>query len=141
MSHLLDTNVLSELRAGKRHASQRVIDWARQTPISRQFISVISLAEIEAGIIRLEQRVPAEGQALRRWFGGLEQLFRDRTLPMDIRVAHQYARLQARQPRPANDTWIAATALTHGLVVVTRNIRDFETMGVRLLNPWDGHAA
>jgi len=133
---LLDTNVLSELRPGKPHASSAVRQWAANVPIGRQFISAVTLAELETGILRLEYQSPPQGQALRRWYGGIVTLFRERTLVIDSAVAHHYARLQALGPRPVNDTWIAAIALAHGMTVVTRNTKDFGHEGVRTLDPW-----
>lgn len=136
MMWLLDTNVLSELRPGKPHASSAVRQWAANVPIGRQFISAVTLAELETGILRLEYQSPPQGQALRRWYGGIVTLFRERTLVIDSAVAHHYARLQALGPRPVNDTWIAAIALAHGMTVVTRNTKDFGHEGVRTLDPW-----
>ena len=136
MMWLLDTNVLSELRPGKPHASSAVRQWAANVPIGRQFISAVTLAELETGILRLEYQSPPQGQALRRWYEGIVTLFRERTLVIDSAVAHHYARLQALGPRPVNDTWIAAIALAHGMTVVTRNTKDFGHEGVRTLDPW-----
>lgn len=136
MMWLLDTNVLSELRPGKPHASSAVRQWAANVPFGRQFISAVTLAELETGILRLEHQSPSQGQALRRWYEGIVTLFRERTLVVDTVVAHHYARLQAHGPRPANDTWIAAIALAHGMTVVTRNTRDFSHGGVQTLDPW-----
>ena len=136
MMWLLDTNVLSELRPGKPHASSAVRQWAANVPIGRQFISAVTLAELETGILRLEYQSPPQGQALRRWYGGIVTLFRERTLVIDSAVAHHYARLQAIGPRPVNDTWIAAIALAHGMTVVTRNTRDFNHGGIQTLDPW-----
>jgi len=120
---LLDTNVLSELRPGKPHASSAVRQWAANVPIGRQFISAVTLAELETGILRLEHQSPPQGQALRRWYEGIVTLFRERTLVIDSAVAHHYARLQA-------------IALAHGMTVVTRNTKDFSHGGVRTLDPW-----
>ena len=136
MMWLLDTNVLSELRPGKPHASPAVRQWAANVPIGRQFISAVTLAELETGILRLEYQSPPQGQALRRWYGGIVTLFRERTLVIDSAVAHHYARLQALGPRPVNDTWIAAIALAHGMTGVTRYTKDFGHGGVRTLDPW-----
>ena len=136
MMWLLDTNVLSELRPGKPHASSAVRQWAANVPIGRQFISAVTLAELETGILRLERQSPPQGQALRRWYEGIVTLFRERTLVIDSAVAHHYARLQAQGPRPVNDTWIAAIALAHGMTVVTRNTRDFNHGGIQTQDPW-----
>ena len=87
MMWLLDTNVLSELRPGKSHASPAVRQWAASVPIGRQFISAITLAELETGILRLEHLSPPQGQALRRWYEGIVTLFRERTLVVDTAAA------------------------------------------------------
>lgn len=136
--YILDTNLISELRkarSGKVNAG--VVRWADNTGAALMFLSVITVQEIEAGVLRAERRDAAQGAVLRAWF---EQqvlpAFAGRILPVDVRVARRCGQLQAEKPRPAGDALIAATALEHGMTVVTRNVADFEPMGVKLLNPW-----
>jgi len=135
--YLLDTNVLSELRTGKPGADQRVLQWAASVPVGVQFVSVISWMEIDIGVQLLERRTPPQGQALRRWLDGVRKLFAERTLPIDAAVVQHCARLHVPNPAPPHDALIAATALAHGLILVTRNTADFVSMGVELFNPWE----
>lgn len=136
--YLLDTNVLSELRAGKPRADAQVLAWAASVPLGAQYVSVIAWMELDIGILRLERRTPPQGQALRAWLHSVRGLFAERTLVIDDAVALHCARLHAPDPAPPHDALIAATALAHGLTLVTRNVRDFAGMGVPLLNPWEG---
>lgn len=135
--YLLDTNVLSELRPGKPQASRPVMDWAAGVPLAAQYVSVISWMELDIGILRLERRTPPQGQALRSWLQQAQQLFDRRTLAVDAAVVVRCARLHVPNPAPPHDALIAATALAHGLTLVTRNTTDFAHMGVSLLNPWE----
>jgi toxin FitB len=135
---LLDTNVVSELRKvrlGK--ADTRVAQWSETTEPSAFYISAITVLELEAGILMLERRDPNQGAALRAWLENRVLLeFVDRILPVDIIVARMCARLHVRDPRPERDAMIAATALVHGMMLVTRNVRDFLGTGANILNPW-----
>lgn len=136
---LLDTNVVREIRkAASGRADPHVLRWARAVPPPRMFISVITVQELEIDILLVERRDPAQGGLLRAW---LETQvlpgFADRILNVDVTVARKSAALHTPDPRPIRDGLIAATGLVHGLTVVTRNVRDFEPMGVELLNPWD----
>lgn len=135
--YLLDTNVLSELRAGKPQADTRVLAWAASVPLAAQYVSVVAWLEIDIGILRLQRRDAAQAQALRAWFDAVRALFAERTLPVDDAVAQSCAPLHVPDPAPPHDALIAATALRHGLTLVTRNVRDFADMGVQLLNPWE----
>lgn len=137
--YLLDTNVVSELRkvrSGK--ADRNVSAWADKVHAGDLYLSVISLQELEIGILLAERRDPMKGALFRTW---LDQhvlpAFAGRVLPVDLAVAHRSARLHVPDPRPIRDCLIAATALVHGLVVVTRNVADFEPTGVQILNPWN----
>ena len=138
MSYLLDTNVISELRKPAGRAAPTVRAWAQRQVTHDLSISVITVMEIEIGIARLERRDPAQGEVLRRWLEhDLLAAFDNRMLPVDLDVVRQAARMHVPDPRPERDVLIAATALTRNLTVVTRNVADFETLGVALLNPWD----
>lgn len=135
---LLDTNVLSELRKvrlGKADAN--VAQWADSVSANSLYLSVITLQELETGVLLAEHRDPTQGAVLRTW---LQQhvlpAFDGRILPVDTAVAQRSARLHVPNPRPVRDGLIAATALAHGMTVVTRNVTDFEPTGVALLNPW-----
>jgi len=136
--YLLDTNVVSELRKARTaKADARVAAWAQVTPASAMFLSAISVLELELGILLVERRDGAQAQLLRAW---LEQhvlpAFDGRILSVDTAVARRCARLHVPDPRAERDALIAATALAHGLTVVTRNVGDFEATKVGLLNPW-----
>jgi predicted nucleic acid-binding protein len=134
--YLLDTNVVSELRKGDR-ADQRVTAWASGLDIGVMYLSVMSLLEIRLGILSVRRKDETRANRLDVW---LEKQviahFADRVLPVDIPVALRCAALHVPDPRSDRDALIAATALVHGLTVVTRNTRDFQRTGVPLLNPW-----
>lgn len=135
MTFLLDTNVVSELR--RPSADANVVRWAESLTKRNAFLSVVTIREIEAGVILVERRDPSQGAWLRAWLE--EQVlieYADRLLPVDLPVARRAATLHVPDPRPERDALIAATALVHGLIVVTRNVRDFEPTGVDALNPW-----
>lgn len=137
MSYLLDTIVISELRKSAERAAPSVRAWAQDQPTSHLSISVITVMEIEIGVARLERRDRAQGQALRAWLErDLLGAFATRTLPVDLDVVRRAAGMHVPDPRPERDVLIAATALTHKLVVVTRNIADFQPLGVEVLDPW-----
>ena len=134
--YLLDTNVISELRKTSR-ADPRVLNWGRAQESATLFISVITLLELEKGVLLAERRDVAQGALLRSWFSDrVIPAFADRTLLLDSAVALRCAALHVPDPRPDRDAMIAATALEHGLTVVTRNSADFRGTGVTLLNPW-----
>jgi len=135
---LLDTNVVSELRkAPKGRADPGVVAWAQSVPSTSLYLSVISVLELEQGVLQLQRRDAAQGQVLRTWMA--EQVlpaFEGRILPVDVPVALRCAAMHVPDRRAERDSLIAATALVHGLTVVTRNVVDFEGSGVVLLNPW-----
>lgn len=133
---LLDTNVISELRRPER-ADSAVVAWASTQPAASQFLSAISILEIELGARLVERRDGAHGASLRAWIHNqILPHFEGRILAIDAAVALQYAGLHVPHPRPERDALIAATAAVHGLTVVTRNVTDFQPMGVTVLNPW-----
>jgi predicted nucleic acid-binding protein len=136
---VLDTNVVSELRRVKAgEADRNVAAWASRVPANTLFVSVITILELEAGVLLVQRRDPRQGALLRAW---LDQhvlpAFSDRVLPVDTAVAQRCAALHVPDPRSDRDALIAATAMVHNMTVVTRNVTDFAATGVPLLNPWD----
>jgi len=133
---LLDTNVLSELRRPER-AHPRVIEWAGLHPIGDCFVSAVTVLELELGVLLSERRDPAAGRVLREWLeGAVLTQFDERILPVDVDVARRCAQLHVPDPRSQRDALIAATALVHGMAVVTRNVDDFIPTGVVTIDPW-----
>jgi predicted nucleic acid-binding protein len=136
---LLDTNVVSELRkvkAGK--ADKNVARWSKSVEANELFISVITLQEIELGVLLMERKDKKQGALLRSWLDDhVIPAFAGRTLSIDATIAKKCAELSVASPRPYRDSFIAATALVHQMTLVTRDVGDFETMSVALLNPWD----
>ena len=137
--YLLDTNVVSELRkvqAGR--ADERVARWAGNVATADLFLSVIGVQELEIGVLLAERRDAAQGAILRAWLEDrVLPAFAGRILAVDTAVARASAGLHVPDPRPVRDALIAATALVHGMTVVTRNVADFAPTGVALVNPWE----
>lgn len=136
MSFLFDTNVVSELRVLRR-AEPSFRSWALEVNAEDVFVSVITLLELERGIVGAERRERPHAPVLRTWM--TEQVlptYRTRALAVDREIALVCAGLPQRNPGQDADLLIAATALVHKLTLVTRNIDDFVGTGVRLLNPW-----
>lgn len=138
MSWLLDTCTLSEY--AKKVPAPKVIDWLDEQEEAALFISVITLGELEKGILKLRSSDPMRSQKLTAWLGKVEQRFAGRILPLDTAALHVWAQLAAQaelagQPLPVMDGLIMATAQCHGLTVVTRNVQDFERYP-QVLNPW-----
>ena len=133
---LLDTNVISELRRLEK-ADGNVVAWASTVAADSFFLSAITIFEIELGTLQIARRDTAQGTILRSWIDDqILPRFEGRILPIDTAVAQRCARLHVPDPRAERDALIAATALAHGLTVVTRNVVDFTPLGVLLLNPW-----
>ena len=136
--YVLDTNVISELRKAKTaKADTNVMAWASRTPTNQMFLSAISILELETGVLLVERRDAVQGAQLRKWLNQqVIPAFSERVLPVDIAVAQCCAKLHIPDPRAERDALIAATALVHSMVVVTRNVADFVMTGVQIVNPW-----
>jgi len=137
VSYLIDTNVLSELR--RKSPDPQVVAWMQARPRQSLFLSVLTLGEIRKGIERVEDAL--KKQLLNDWLEvELPNYFVGRLLDIDVHVADRWGRLlaSAGRPIPAIDGLLAATALQNDLTLVTRNIKDFEGLGLRLFNPWNG---
>ncbi len=135
---ILDTNVVSELRKvrpGK--ANKRVARWADSVDATDLYVSAATIQELEIGVLLSERRDPVQGAVFRVWLNDhVLPAFAGRVLSIDTAVAQRSARLHVPDPRPVRDALIAATALVHGMTVVTRNVADFEPTGVQIMNPW-----
>lgn len=135
MSYLVDTNVLSELR--RREPNPHVVEWFSQRPSTTLWLSVLTLTEIRKGV-----ELAPDGKRklqLSDWLEvQLPKFFAGRILPVDAAVANHWGQLQAAAPGPlaALDSLLAATALQHGLRMVTRNVGDFSFAGLEVVNPW-----
>jgi predicted nucleic acid-binding protein len=136
--YLLDTNVISELRkAGSGKADKNVLAWADNVSASKLYLSVITILELETGILLIERRDKSQGALLRTWLGThVLPAFSERIIVIDTAIAQACAKLHVPDPRSDRDAMIAATAMVHGMVVVTRNIADFVPTGVKTINPW-----
>lgn len=131
---LADTNVVSEARRGTPAA----VSWLRSVDPAAVYLSALTLGEIARGIALRRRADPAAATHLAEWLGRLRRDHANRILPVSDAVAVEWGRVAAIRPRGDIDGLIAATALVHDLVVVTRNVRDFEDTGVAILNPWEG---
>lgn len=138
MAFLLDTNVVSEMRkvqAGK--GDPGVFSWQSGIEKREMYISAITAMELEMGVLLMERKDATQGVVLRRWLVSVVlPVFESRILGFDKAVALRCAALHVPDPKPWRDGAIAATALIHDMTVATRNLRDFEGLGVALVNPW-----
>jgi toxin FitB len=132
--YLLDTNVISETR--KSRPDPGVIAFLSAARAEGLFVSVLTLGELRKGVALKRRADPMAAGQLGAWVEGIETNFADRILPIDAATASRWGELSAERSFPVIDLLIAATALTHDLTVVTRNIGDFKSMGVLLLDPW-----
>jgi predicted nucleic acid-binding protein len=140
MKFLLDTNVISELRKGTR-AHPNVAAWAQSVDPLDLGTSVIVLAEIRRGVELKRLKDRAQADALDAWFARMRDRMDDRVLAVDEAIANCWARLNVPNPLPFIDGLMAATALTRGLILVTRNTRDVSVTGAQLLDPFGSSGA
>ena len=131
--YLVDTNVISEARRGAREA----VGWLRAVQADSLYLSVITLGEIAKGIALKERQDRAAAVPLTAWLQGLRRNFASRILPITDAIALEWGRIAAERPRGDADGLIAATAIVHDLILVTRNVADFDETRVSLVNPWD----
>ena len=136
--YLLDTNVVSELRkSASGKSNPQVLAWISRQSEPALFLSVITAMEIQQGVLQIQRRDPPQAHRLQHWLDNVVLTgFGDRLLPVDLRVALQCACLHVPDRRPDRDALVGATALVHGLTVVTRNVADFQHLGVNLIDPW-----
>jgi hypothetical protein len=135
VSWLVDTNVISELRKGAK-ANRSVAAWWDGVDDDDIFLSVLTIGEIRGGIESVRRRDAPGANSLDRWLSRLVRDQEDRILGIDVAVVDLWGRLNVPDPLPVIDGLIAATAIVHGLTLVTRNVSDVERTGVELLNPW-----
>ncbi len=134
-SYLIDTNVVSEL--SKPDPDPTAAAWTAQTEPACCCLSLLTLAELERGVVLLEAKgAAAKARRIRQWLASIEEDYAGRILPVTAPVAQAWANLPTNRTFPGIDSLIAATAIAHGLTVVTRNIKDFEATGARCLNPF-----
>jgi toxin FitB len=132
LSFLLDTNVVSEARRGSREA----LSWLAPVLSERLFLSVITVGEIERGVLKLAKKDADGGKRLAEWLAVIGSDFESRLLPVTEDIALESGRMSLGRSIGVADTLIAATALVHGMTLVTRNVRDFADTGVKLIDPW-----
>jgi hypothetical protein len=138
VSFLLDTNVVSEIR--KKAPDRGVAAWFASVPADKLFLSVLVVGEIRQGIARLVRRDPAQAEIFERWLSQLVDGYGDRIVPITVRIAEAWGRLNVPDPVPVVDGLLAATALVHDWTLVTRNVNDVTSTGLRLLDPFAGSA-
>lgn len=138
MKYLLDTNVVSELRKiASGAADQRVKQWAERLDSETASLSAVTLLELEVGTLLMERRDKRQGAMLRAWFEDQVLVtFAGRILPVDQPILMRCAAFHVPHPMEYRDSLIAATALVHGMTLVTRNSAHFEPAGIEILNPW-----
>ena len=130
--YLVDTNVVSEARRGSRQA----VAWLRSVRPESVYLSALTLGEIMRGVALRRKSDPQTATRLTEWLEQLLQDHSDRILPVTDRIALEWGRIAALRPRGDIDGLIAATAIVHDLILVTRNVRDFEDIVVSVINPW-----
>ena len=137
MSYLIDTNIISEVRKGAR-CNADVAAWYASVADEELFLSTLVLGEIRKGVELARPRDPGKAAALESWLREVESGFNGRVLGIDNAVSDQWGRMSAIRPVPAIDGLLAATALTNGLTLVTRNDRDVAGLGATVFNPFKG---
>ena len=136
MNYLIDTNIISEVRKGKR-CNPNVASWYEGIEDESLYLSVLVIGEIRKGIERVRLKDTAQANALENWLIAVDKAFGGRILPVDRAVADEWGRLGASRPLPVIDGLLAATAKIHRMTLVTRNTTDIADLDVRVLNPFE----
>lgn len=134
--YLLDTNVISETR--KARADRGVMAFLSAADPAALFASVLTIGELRKGVEAKRRSDAGIAERLGAWVDGIETTFADRLLAVDTTIARRWGELSAGKTLPVIDTLIAATAIHHGLTLVSRNTRDFASTGVAIFDPWQG---
>ena len=135
MSYLIDTNIISEIRKGRR-CDVNVARWYEAIEDASLYLSVMVIGEIRKGIEKLRPKNVTQANMIEDWLEEVAKAFGDRILPIDGTVANEWGRLTAIRPLPVIDGLLAATAKVHGMTLVTRNIADIANLGVHVINPF-----
>jgi predicted nucleic acid-binding protein len=135
MNYLIDTDIISEVRKGKR-CDPNVAGWYKTIADTSLYLSVLVIGEIRKGVEMNRARDAAQATALENWLVAVDRAFAERILPIDNPVAHEWGRLSARRPLPVIDGLLAATAKVHRMTLVTRHTPDIADLGVQILNPF-----
>jgi predicted nucleic acid-binding protein len=136
VNYLIDTNIISEVRKGKR-CNPNVAGWYHSIADASLYLSVLVIGEIRKGVEIVRLKDAAQAIALENWLIAVDRAFGERILPVDRAVAHEWGRLSARRPLPVIDGLLAATAKLHRMTLVTRNTVDISDLGVHILNPFE----
>jgi predicted nucleic acid-binding protein len=135
MSYLIDTNIISEIRKGRR-CDVNVARWYEAIEDASLYLSVMVIGEIRKGVEKLRPKNGTQANMIEDWLEEVAKAFGDRILPIDGTVANEWGRLTAIRPLPVIDGLLAATAKVHGMTLVTRNIADIADLGVHVINPF-----
>ena len=136
MNYLIDTNIISEVRKGRR-CDPNVARWYEKIEDASLYLSVLVIGEIRSGIEKIRPKDTAKAIALEQWLIAVDKAFGERILPVDRVVANEWGRLTANRPLPVIDGLLAATAKTHRMTLVTRNTADVADLHVSMLNPFE----
>jgi toxin FitB len=136
VNYLIDTNIISEVRKGRR-CDPNVAIWYEKIEDASLYLSVLVIGEIRKGIERVRRKDNAQADAIENWLAAVDKAFGERILPIDRAVANEWGRLNATRPLPVIDGLLAATAKIHRMTLVTRNAADVADLGVQILNPFE----
>jgi predicted nucleic acid-binding protein len=136
LNYLVDTNVISEVRKSSR-ANRQVQDWWNSVQASSVYLHVLTIGEIQRGILQLQKTDRKQAKFLSAWLYGLSRLFSNRLVTLDLAAALVWAEIQLNRTLPHVDSVIAASAIRHDMTLVTRNVRDVRGTGVRCFNPFE----